>query len=58
MAELINLRLAHSAAAALYRSSTATHFGGVNGTMTFEADKCKALADASHCPASPISEYW
>ena len=58
MAELINLRLSHYAATSFYRSSTATHFGGVNGTMTFELDKCAALAASSHCPASPISEYW
>ena len=58
MAELINQRLSHCAATSYYRSSTATHFGGVNGTMTFELDKCKALAESSHCPASPISEYW
>ena len=58
MTELINLRLARYAAQSFWRSSTATHFGGVNGTMTFDKDACKALADSGVCPPSPLNESW
>lgn len=58
MTELITLRLSRYAARSFWRSSTATHFGGVNGTMTFEEVPCKALADSGRCPASPLNESW
>ena len=53
MTELINLRLSRYAAQSYWRSSTATHFGGINGTMTFDKDACQALADSGRCPQSP-----
>ncbi len=56
--ELIEQRLSRYPARALFRGGTATHFGGVNGTMTFEKERCKALAESGHCPASPLNEHW
>ena len=58
MTELINLRLSRYAAQSFWRSSTATHFGGINGTMTFEKEACQALADSGRCPQSPLNESW
>ena len=58
MTELINLRLSRYAAQSFWRSSTATHFGGINGTMTFDKDSCQALADSGRCPQSPLNESW
>jgi hypothetical protein len=58
MKELITMRLSRYPARAYWRSSTATHFGGINGTMTFETDKCKALANSGVCPPSPFNENW
>ena len=58
MTELINLRLSRYAATSFWRSSTATHFGGINGTMTFDKEDCQKLADAGKCPPSPLNESW
>ncbi|KAK9907951.1 hypothetical protein WJX75_000456 [Coccomyxa subellipsoidea] len=58
MTELINLRLSRYAARIFYRSATATHFGGVNGTMTFEKSLAAALAEAGRCKQSPLNESW
>lgn len=58
MTELINLRLSRYAARSFYRSATATHFGGVNGTMTFEKSAADALAEKGGCMSSPLNEAW
>ena len=58
MTELINLRLSRYASTSFWRSSTATHFGGINGTMTFDKEDCQALADSGKCPPSPLNESW
>ena len=56
--ELLSLRLSRYAAQTFWRSSTATHFGGFNGTMTFDMAACQALADSGRCPQSPLNESW
>ena len=56
MKELINERLSTYRATTFWRSYAAAHYGGINGTNTFEEVSLSLSALYSHLCASPPTE--
>ncbi|EIE21588.1 hypothetical protein COCSUDRAFT_66960 [Coccomyxa subellipsoidea C-169] len=58
MKELLMERLAGYKARTFWRSYAAAHYGGTNGTNTFEEEAAKELKAGGVCPATKLGESW
>jgi hypothetical protein len=58
MFELVNKRLVHVPARVFMRGHVTTHFGGPNGTATFEAAQMERLNRTRQCQPATVGEFW
>ena len=58
MSDLVNKRLAHQPARVYFRGHAATHYGGPNGTATFEREQLEHLNATRQCQPASVGEFW
>lgn len=58
MFELVNKRLVHLPARVFLRGHATTHFGGPNGTITFEPAQMAHLNSTRQCHPATVGEFW